>query len=224
MTILVVEDDKKVANFIKRSLEGDEYKVDVVHNGEECLGLVLERSYGLIILDLMLTKKDGLTLLRDLREKKNYTPVMILSGKDSIEDIVAGLDAGADDYLSKPFALVELLARVKALQRRTEHERGAKICFSDLCLDPVTHQVWQKEKELDLTAKEYELLEYFMRNQNQVLTRNMIADEIWAGGFDKFTNIIDVYVNYLRRKLHHGDTKTHIHTVRGVGYMLKEVA
>ena len=224
MTILVVEDDEKIANHIKRGLEGDEYKVEVVHDGKKGLELALDRTYGLIILDVMLTKKDGVTLLRELREKKNFTPVLIVSGKTEVEDIVAGLDAGADDYITKPFAFAELLARVKALQRRTERERGAKIYFSDLCLDPVTHKVWQNEKELALTAKEYEFLEYFMRNPNQVLTWDMITDEVWGGEINKFTNIIAVYVNYLRKKIHHGDTRTLIHTVRGVGYLLKEVA
>lgn len=224
MTILVVEDDKKIASFIKRGLEGDDYKVEVVHNGEKALELTQERSYGLIILDVMLAKKDGLTLLQELREKKNFTPVLIVSGKTAVEDIVAGLDAGADDYIDKPFAFAELLARVKALQRRTERERGAKIVFSDLCLDPVTHQVWQNNQELDLTAKEYELLEYFIRNPNQVLTLGMISDQIWGGEINIFTNIIAVYVNYLRRKIHQDDTIKLIHTVRGVGYMLKEVA
>ena len=223
MTILVVEDDKKIANLIKRGLEG-EYKVEVVHDGKEGLESALDRTYGLIILDVMLTKKDGLILLRELREKKNFTPVLIVSGKTEVEDIVAGLDAGADDYMTKPFALVELLARVKALHSRCQQDRGAKIHFSDLCLDPVTHKVWQNEKELELTAKEYEFLEYFMRNPNQVLTWDMITDEVWGGEINKFTNIIAVYVNYLRKKIHHGDTRTLIQTVRGVGYLLKEVA
>jgi DNA-binding response OmpR family regulator len=224
MTILVVDDDKKIANFIKRGLETEGYKVEVAHDGKEGLELALERSYGLIILDVMLTKKDGLTLLRELRVKKNFTPVLIVSGKTEVEDIVAGLDAEADDYMTKPFALVELLARVRAFKRRSQKDRGSKIFFSDLCLDPVTHQVWQNEKEIELSAKEYELLEFFIRNPNQVLTRNMIADEVWGGMFDKFTNIIDVYVNFLRKKIHHDDTRTLIHTVRGVGYLLKEVA
>lgn len=224
MTILVVEDDKKIANFIKRGLEAEQYKVEVVHNGEKGLELALDRTYALIVLDVMLVKKDGFTLLRELREKKNFTPVLIISGKTEVEDKVTGLDAGADDYLTKPFALVELLARVKALQRRTEHERGAKIHFSDLCLDPVTHQVWYKEKELELAAREYELLEYFMRNPNQVLTLDKISDQIWRGEISKFTNIIAVYVNYLRKKLRKVDSKELIHTVRSVGYILKEVA
>ena len=222
MKILVVEDDKKIAKFIKRGLEEEKYEVDVVHDGEAGFQRVLDGAYGLVILDVVLPKKDGLALVRDLREKKIAIPVMMLTVKDSVEDVIAGLDAGADDYLKKPFAFDELLARVKALQRRSEHERGARIHFADLCLDPVTHKAWRNETLIDLTAKEYELLEFFARHPNQVVTRNMIADAVWGGGFDKFTNIIDVYVNYLRKKIDRGKDKKLIHTARGVGYILKE--
>ena len=222
MKILVVEDDKKIAKFIKRGLEEETYEVDVVHDGEAGFQRVLDGAYGLVILGVMLAKKDGLALVRELREKKIVIPIMMLTGKDSVEDVIAGLDAGADDYLKKPFVFAELLARVKALQRRSEHERGARIHFADLCLDPVTHKAWRNETQIDLTAKEYELLEFFARHPNQVVTRNMIADAVWGGGFDKFTNIIDVYVNYLRKKIDRGKDKKLIHTARGVGYILKE--
>ena len=222
MKILVVEDDKKIAKFIQRGLEEEKYEVDVVHDGEAGYQRILDGTYGLVILDVVLAKKDGLTLVKELRGKKILTPVLMLTVKNSVDDIVAGLDAGADDYLKKPFAFAELLARVKALQRRSEQERGAKIQFADLCIDPVLHKAWRGEALLDLTAKEYELLEFFVRRPNQVLTRNMIADEVWKGSFDKFTNIIDVYVNYLRKKLDRGREKRLIHTVRGIGYILKE--
>lgn len=222
MKILVVEDDKKIAKFIKRGLEEEKYEVDVAHDGETGYQRILDGAYGLVILDVVLAKKDGLTLVRELRGKKILTPVMMLTVKDSVDDIVAGLDAGADDYLKKPFAFAELLARVKALQRRSEHERGAKIHFADLCIDPLLHKAWRGESLLDLTAKEYELLEFFVRRPNQVLTRNMIADEVWQGSFDKFTNIIDVYINYLRKKIDKGKDKRLIQTVRGVGYILNE--
>lgn len=222
MKILVVEDDKKIANFIKRGLEGEKYEVEVVHDYEEGYRRVLDGAYGLVILDVVLAKTDGLTLVRDLREKKILAPVLILTAKNTVEDVVAGLDAGADDYMKKPFAFPELLARVKALQRRSEQERGAKLYFADLCLDPVSHKVWLNETLIDLTAKEYELLHFFVRHPNQILTRNMIAEEVWQGGFDAFTNIIDVYVNYLRKKINRGKDKKLIHTVRGVGYILKE--
>lgn len=222
MKILVVEDDKKVAKFIQRGLEDEKYEVDVANDGETGYQRILDGTYGLVILDVVLEKKDGLTLVGDLRARKHLTPVLILTAKDSVDDIVAGLEAGADDYLTKPFAFAELLARVKALQRRSEQERGAKIHFADLCIDPVLHKAWRGEVELDLTAKEYDLLEFFVRHPNQTLTRNMIADEVWPGAFDKFTNIIDVYVNYLRKKIDKGKDKRLIHTVRGIGYMLKE--
>jgi DNA-binding response OmpR family regulator len=205
-----------------QSIELEKYEVDVVHEGEKGYQQILDGTYGLVILDVVLPKKDGVTLVRDLRARKNSVPVIMLSVKNTEEDIVAGLNAGADDYVKKPFAFAELLARVKSLQRRTELERGAKIHFADLCIDPVLHKAWRGESMLDLTAKEYELLEFFVRQPNQVLTRNMIADEVWQGGFDKFTNIIDVYINYLRKKIDRGKEKKLIHTVRGIGYILKE--
>jgi len=217
MKILVVEDEKKVASFIKRGLEEEKYEVDTALEGEEGLKMALDKQYDLIVLDWMLPKKDGLAVVKDLREKKTVTPVLMLTAKDSLEDIIAGLDSGSDDYLTKPFAFAELLARVRALLRRSEMDKGAELRFADLRLDPVTHKVWRKEKEIDLTAKEYGLLEYFMRNPNQVLTRTMIADHVWDYTFDTFTNIIDVYVNYLRKKIDRDADKKLIHTVRGVG-------
>jgi len=222
MKILVVEDEKKVASFIKRGLEEEKYEVDTALDGEEGLKMALDKQYDLIVLDWMLPKKDGLAVVKDLREKKTVTPVLMLTAKDSLEDIIAGLDSGSDDYLTKPFAFAELLARVRALLRRSEMDKGAELRFADLRLDPVTHKVWRKEKEIDLTAKEYGLLEYFMRNPNQVLTRTMIADHVWDYTFDTFTNIIDVYVNYLRKKIDRDADKKLIHTVRGVGYIFKE--
>jgi heavy metal response regulator len=222
MRILVVEDEKKVASFIKRGLEEEKYEVDTAMDGEEGLKMATEKPYDLIVLDWMLPKKDGLTMVKELREKKTVTPVLMLTAKDSLEDIITGLDSGSDDYLTKPFAFAELLARVRALLRRSEMDKGAEIRFADLRLDPVSHKVWRKDKEVDLTAKEYGLLEYFMRNPNQVLTRTMIADHVWDYTFDTFTNIIDVYVNYLRKKIDREAEKKLIHTVRGVGYIFKE--
>jgi heavy metal response regulator len=222
MRILVVEDEKKVANFIKRGLEEEKYEVHTANDGDEGLKMALEKHYDLIVLDWMLPRKDGLAVVRELREKKTMTPVLMLTAKNSVEDIVAGLDSGSDDYLTKPFAFAELLARVRALVRRSEMDRGAEIRFSALRIDPVSHKVWRGDKEIDLTAKEYGLLEYLMRNPNQVLTRTMIADHVWDYTFDSFTNIIDVYVNYLRKKIDRDADKKLIHTVRGVGYILKE--
>ncbi|MBI5657273.1 MAG: response regulator [Geobacter sp.] len=222
MKILVVEDEKKVSSFIKRGLEEEKYEVDTAYDGDEGLKLALAGQYDALILDWMLPKQDGLSVLRELRANKRTTPVLMLTAKDTVEDIVAGLDSGSDDYLTKPFAFAELLARVRALLRRSEMDRGAELRFADLRIDPVTHKVWRGEKEIDLTAKEYALLEYFMRNPNQVLTRTMIADHVWDYTFDSFTNIIDVYVNYLRKKIDRDADKKLIHTVRGVGYILKE--
>jgi DNA-binding response OmpR family regulator len=222
MRILIVEDEKKVSSFIKRGLEAEKYEVETAFDGEEGLALATEKPFDLIILDWMLPKKDGLTMLKELREKKIITPVLMLTAKDSLDDIIAGLDSGSDGYLTKPFAFAELLARVRALQRRSEMDRGAELRFADLRLDPVTHKVWRRGKEIDLSAKEYGMLEYFMRNPNQILTRTMIADNVWDYTFDTFTNIIDVYINYLRKKLDRNEEQKLIHTVRGIGYIFKE--
>ncbi len=220
--ILVVEDEKKVASFIKRGLEEEDFTVDVAVDGEEGLELATGKRYDLILMDLMLPKKDGLEVIRELRQQEIFTPVLCLTAKDTIEDIVSGLDSGSDDYLTKPFAFAELLARVRALLRRGSQDRGAELVYADLRLDPVTHKVWRADREIDLTAKEYALLEYFMRNAEQVLTRTMIAEHVWDYTFDSFTNIIDVYVNYLRKKIDRDYEKKLIHTVRGVGYVLRE--
>ncbi len=222
MRILVVEDEKKVASFIKRGLEEENYTVDTAYDGEEGLYMAETNPYDLILMDLMLPKMDGLTVIKEMRKKEVATPVLCLTAKDAVEDIVSGLDSGSDDYLTKPFAFAELLARVRALVRRGTQDRGAEIHFADLRLDPVAHKVWRSNKEIELTAKEYALLEYFMRNPNQILTRTMIAEHVWDYTFDSFTNIIDVYVNYLRKKVDRDYDKKLIHTVRGVGYVLKE--
>jgi DNA-binding response OmpR family regulator len=170
----------------------------------------------------MLPKKDGLTVIHELREAGNQVPVLMLTARGTTEDIVSGLDAGSDDYLTKPFAFAELLARVRALLRRSDQDRGAEITFADLRLDPVSHKVWRSGKEIDLTAKEYGLLEYLMRNPNTVRSRLMIAEHCWDYSFDAFTNIIDVYVNYLRKKVDKDFPTKLIHTVRGQGYILRE--
>jgi heavy metal response regulator len=222
MRILVVEDEKKVASFIQRGLEEEEFTVDVAHDGEEGVMMAESVAYDLILMDVMLPKKDGLAAIREIREKRIETPILCLTAKDTVEDIVSGLDVGSDDYLTKPFAFAELVARVRALIRRGTQDRGAELHFADLRLDPVSHRVWRDNTEIDLTSKEYALLEYFLRNANQVLTRTMIAEHVWDYTFDSFTNIIDVYVNYLRKKVDRNYDKKLIHTVRGVGYVLKE--
>jgi heavy metal response regulator len=221
MRILVVEDEKKVASFIQRGLEGEGFQVDIAGDGEEGVAMAQVNPYDLILMDVMLPKMDGLTAIRELRANQVKAPVLCLTAKDTVEDIVAGLDSGSDDYLTKPFAFAELLARVRSLVRRGTQERGADITYADLRLDPVAHKVWRSGKEIELTAKEYALLEYFIRNPEKTLTRNMIAEHVWDYTFDSFTNIIDVYVNYLRKKIDRDFTTKLVHTVRGVGYMLK---
>lgn len=222
MKILVVEDEKKVAGFIKRGLEEDKYEVTVTHDGADGFKQALENDFSLIILDVMLPKKDGLSVVKELREAGKHIPVLMLTARDTTDDIVSGLEAGSDDYLTKPFAFAELLARVRALLRRGELDRGAEIHFADLRIDPVSHKVWRGSTEIDLTSKEYGLLEYMIRNPNAVLSRAMIAEHVWDYAFDSFTNIIDVYVNYLRKKVDKDYPTKLIHTVRGQGYILRE--
>jgi heavy metal response regulator len=222
MRILVVEDEKRVAAFIKRGLEEEGYTVDVAYDGAEGVQMAESASYDLLVMDVMLPKKDGLTVVKELRQAGRSTPVLMLTARATTDDIVAGLDAGSDDYLTKPFAFAELSARVRALVRRSVMERGAELEFADLRMDPVSHQVWRGEREIDLTAKEYGLLKLLMRNPNTVLSRNTIAEQVWEHTFDTFTNIIDVYVNYLRKKIDKGFERRLIHTVRGQGYVLRE--
>lgn len=221
MRLLVVEDEKKVASFIRKGLEEEGYAVDVASDGEAGLGMAMDRVHDLIILDIQLPRKSGLELLRELRAKQVATPVLLLTVRAAIEDKVLGLDAGADDYLTKPFAFQELVARVRALLRRRSEGLQTELRVSDLTLDPVRHTVSKGAEKIDLTAKEFALLEYFMRNPGRVLTRTMIAEHVWDYDFDSMTNVIDVYVNYLRRKIDADREPKLIHTVRGVGYMLK---
>jgi DNA-binding response OmpR family regulator len=222
MKILVVEDEKKVASFIKRGLEDAQYEVNVSHDGVDGLKRALSGEFSLVILDCMLPKKDGIMLVRELRETGNHVPVLMLTAKAETDDVVAGLDAGSDDYLTKPFAFAELQARVRALIRRSEQDRGAEIRFADLRLDPVNHKVWRGQTEIVLTAKEYNLLAYLVRNSNTVLSRANIADNCWEYPFETFTNIIDVYINYLRKKVDGNFPTKLIHTVRGQGYILRD--
>lgn len=222
MKILIVEDEKKVASFIKRGLEDDSYQVTLSHDGSDGLKRATSGEFDLVILDCMLPKKDGITVLQELRTAGNQVPVLMLTAKAETRDVVAGLDAGADDYLAKPFAFAELQARVRALIRRSEQDRGAEIRFADLRLDPVNHKVWRDQVEIALTAKEYNLLAYMVRNAGTVLSRANIADNCWEYPFETFTNIIDVYINYLRKKVDGKFATKLIHTVRGQGYILKE--
>lgn len=222
MRLLVVEDEKKVASFIKKGLEEEGYAVDLAHDGKAGLQMALDGVHDLIVLDINLPGMNGLSVLSELRRAKVHTPVLLLTVRANIEDKVLGLDSGADDYLTKPFAFDELVARIRALLRRQAGAGQSMLQFSDLVLDPVHRAVSRGGRKIDLTAKEYALLDYFMRNPGRILTRTSISEHVWDYGFDSATNIIDVYVNYLRRKIDAEGSKKLIHTVRGVGYVLKE--
>lgn len=221
MRLLVVEDEKKVARFVKKGLEEEGYAVDVAPDGEEGLGMALDGVHDLIILDIHLPRMDGLGVLQELRKKKVATPVLLLTVRAAIEDKVLGLDAGADDYLTKPFAFQELLARVRALLRRRAEAEAPVLQVADLTLDPARRLASRGGEKIDLTPKEFALLAYFMRNPGRVLTRTMISEHVWDYDFDTMTNVIDVYVNYLRKKIDAGREPKLIHTVRGAGYVLK---
>lgn len=213
----MVEDEKKVAGFLKEGLEEEGYGVDCAYDGEEALHKLREESYDLVILDLMLPGVDGLEVLRQLRQGGSTMPVLILTARDAVEDVVRGLDSGADDYLTKPFAFEELLARVRALLRRRE-ERAIRV--GDLVLDLKERRAKRGEREVELTAKEFALLEYLMRHAGQTLSREEIAEVVWGEPHED-TNIVDVYINRLRKKLDQGFSCRLIHTVRGVGYSLR---
>ena len=222
MRILVVEDEKKVASFIKKGLEEEHYAVDTAYDGEAGLYMAEVNEYDLIVLDLMIPKIDGLEILRRIRANKNNVPVLVLTAKDSAEDIVKGLDSGCDDYLTKPFAFMVFLARIRALLRREKIDKEPLLKIADLTLSPITHKVVRRGKEMELTSKEYALLEYFMRNPDRVLTRTMISEHVWDYHFDSMTNVVDVYVNYLRKKIDKDFEPKLIHTIRGIGYMMTE--
>jgi len=207
MRILIVEDEKKVADFIKRGLKEEGYAADVAYDGEEGHFLATTNDYDLIVLDIMLPKMDGVSLCKDLRRSKIYVPIIMLTAKDVVEDKVKGLDSGADDYMTKPFAFEELLARVRALLRKKDLKQVTKLEVADLVLDTLTHEVYRAGKEIVLTTKEYALLEYLMRNTGIIVTRTMISEHVWDINFDTSTNVIDVYINYLRNKIDQGHKK-----------------
>jgi heavy metal response regulator len=223
MRILVVEDTIKVASFIQRGLEASQYQVDVEHDGEAGLNRLLVEDYDLAILDVMLPKMDGFSVIKAMRKQGVKVPVLLLTARGAVEDKVAGLDVGADDYLTKPFAFEELLARVRALLRRGA-AAPEMLELADLRLDPAKRQVTRASKRIDLTAKEFALLEYLLRRQGQVLSRSVIAQHVWGVDYDTFTNVIDVYVNYLRKKIDSDFQIKLLHTVRGAGYVLKAEA
>ncbi len=219
--ILIIEDDEAILRLLRRGLAYDGYQVDTAVDGQAGLNLARDAHPDLIILDWMLPGMDGLEVCRRLRTGGNV-PILMLTAKDTIQDRVQGLDAGADDYLVKPFELDELLARVRALLRRTQPDRAQTLSFADLTLDTGTRQALRKGRVISLTAKEYELLELFLRHPRQVLTREMIFDRVWGYDFGGESNVLDVYIRYLRQKLEAEDEMRLLHTVRGVGYVLRE--
>jgi DNA-binding response OmpR family regulator len=222
MRILLVEDDTDLAQFVGKGLKEERYAVDVAADGEQGLQLATEHPYGLLILDIMLPLLDGLTLCRRARAEGVTAPVLLLTARDTVEDKVAGLDSGADDYLTKPFAFAELLARVRALLRRGGPQQQTRLKAGDLELDPATHRVWRAGKEIVLTNKEYALLDFLLRNKNRVLTRTAIIEHVWDISYDPMTNIVDAHIRALRAKVDRDFPQPLIITVRGAGYMLED--
>jgi heavy metal response regulator len=221
MRILVVEDEMRLASFLKRGLEAEHYAVDVATDGEDGLHLATTEEYDLVLLDVMLPKVNGFEILQQMRTHEIATPVIVLTARGELGDRVRGLDLGADDYLTKPFAFEELIARVRALLRRGSDRASPFVRVGPILLDPVTRTVTVGNTKIEFTPKEFALLEYIMRNEGTVLTRAMIAQHVWDLNYDSYTNLIDVFVNHLRRKLEPHGCDSMIHTVRGVGYVLK---
>ena len=221
MRILIVEDEQKVSALVKRGLTAERYAVDVAADGLEGFELAEAYPYDLIILDLMLPRLDGGEVLQRIRRKNSHVPVLVLTARDSIDDKVKQFELGADDYLTKPFAFAELLVRVKALLRRGPVNRSGALRIGDLELDRLTQQVRRGGRRVELTAKEYSLLEYLMQNEDRVLSRNMIIEHVWDQSFDGVTNIVDVYVKHLRNKVDDGNPLKMIRTVRGTGYTIR---
>ncbi len=224
MRVLVVEDEKKTASFVRKALQAEGFAVDVCHNGDDALAAARATPFDGIVLDIMLPGRDGLSVLRQLRERKNSTPVLLLSARGEVNERVEGLNAGADDYLPKPFELVELVARVRALTRRGGENKSTVLRVADLTLDTLTHQAQRGETKIELTAREYRLLEFLMRSAGRLCGRMMILEKVWDYDFDPGTNLVDVYIRRLREKIDADFEPKLLHTVRGAGYMLKENA
>ncbi|MBV6506528.1 MAG: Transcriptional regulatory protein CusR [Syntrophorhabdaceae bacterium] len=222
MRILLVEDEKEVADLVRRVLQEESHAVDVARDGLAGKELALAETYDLIILDIMLPKKDGLTLLAEWRQQSVSTPVLLLTARDEIVDRVKGLDAGADDYLGKPFAMAELRARVRALLRRQMPNKSSRLTVGDLVMDVVAHEVHLSETWLELTTREFAILEYLLRNKGRLLSKGMIAEHVWDYHFDSDLNLIEVYIRRLRQKLEQDNRPRLIHTVRNGGYVIRE--
>jgi len=222
MRILVVEDDKKTASFVRKALQAEGFAVDVCMDGENALAALLATPFDAVVLDIMLPGRDGLSVLRLLRERKNTAPVLLLSARGEVNERVEGLNLGADDYLPKPFELAELVARVRALTRRGGDNKSAVLCVADLKLDTITHKAQRRGTEIELTAREYRLLEFLMRSAGRLCGRMMILEKVWDYDFDPGTNLVDVYVRRLREKIDADFEPKLLHTVRGTGYVMKE--
>lgn len=222
MRILVVEDERDLNAIITRKLQSDGYSVDSCFDGEEATDCMQVAEYDGVILDIMMPKKDGLTVLREMRDKGDRTPVLLLTAKDAVSDKVKGLDLGADDYLVKPFSFAELTARIRAMLRKHTSAVSSVISVGDLTVDTASHRVVRSGKTIELSAKEYALLEYMVRNSGVVLSREKIENHIWNFDYDGGTNVIDVYISYLRKKIDSGFDRKLIHTIRGSGYVIRE--
>ena len=224
MRLLVVEDEKKMAELLARGLREEGHAVDITDTGQDALWMARSSPYDVILLDVMLPGGDGVSVCRRLREQKVWTPVLLLTARGAVDDRVTGLDAGADDYLLKPFAFSELLARLRALQRRTPMERPVALTVGDLRLDPAAGRAWRGDAELTLSVKEFAVLEAFMRRPGEILTRSSLLDAAWDMGYERRSNLVDVYVRYLREKIDRPFGRRALETVRGVGYRLREDA
>jgi two-component system OmpR family response regulator len=222
--VLVVEDEVKMASLVKRALEREGYAVDVAGTGEDGLWMATENEYDAIVLDVMIPAPDGFEVCRELRSRGRWAPVLLLTARDSVDDRVTGLDAGADDYLAKPFSFAELAARLRALTRRGVIARPTVLVADDLTLDPATHEVRRGGTEIELSPKEFALLELFLRHPDEVLTRTAILEHAWDFAYDGTSNVVDVYVRYLREKIDRPFGRETIRTVRGVGYRLHTAA
>lgn len=222
MRILVAEDDKKVASFLEKGLREEGYSVDVAHDGTAGAMKALVYDYDLAVLDVMMPGKSGLEIVRELRARERTIPILLLTARDAREDIVQGLDAGADDYLTKPFGFDELLARIRALLRRGGSERPDRLIYDDVELDRVTHVASRRGERLDLTPKEFQLLEFFLLNRERVIRRTELLEKVWDLTFDPMSNVVDVHIAHLRRKLRGSEeASTLVHTIRGVGYVFQ---
>ncbi len=221
MKVLLVEDEAKVANFISKGLQEEGYNVDVAYDGKKGLELLKEFNYDIVLLDLMIPEVDGFQLLKNIRSWGIHTPVLIITAKSSKEDVVKGLDMGSDDYLTKPFSFEELLARVRALLRRSRKADTHILEYKDIILNPYNRRLNIASKDMELTEKEFLIMEFMLKNSERPLTRKEIAEYVWQNQGDS-TNIVDVYVNFLRKKIESLSIKKYIHTVRGIGYILKE--